>query len=580
MVSMDFNQIEQRFGDLCQQHDKGRLDDESFRFEVAKLTVRDDRGTLWMIDAESGQWFCNRGESWEAADPHAEPPVMPPSDLGRKANRQRTWRLILAMATVVTLVAVAVWWLVDQGILGGPTALLPTPSTSLQVIIASPEDGSEVLTGQEIAIESMVSSPSGLDSVAQVQLLANNQTADLQQVEARIQPQQTSLPLSQPWRPTAPGDYQLTVRVLSSTGEAQGMATITVRAVEAPDEARPEPACSPDASFSGDVTIAPGTIFPPGARMEKVWQVRNSGSCAWGVGYELVLIDGDNLGAPSRVPVPPTAAGESADLAVTFSAPSAPGTYANLWQMQAPDGQFFGPRLDLSIQVEAQAVEDSPPQAPTGLTATVTPNGEAVRLTWIDEAQNEDAYRIYREDMSASIGLAPADAEVFVDGDVTCGRTYRYSVVAFNAAGASSSGQPVEVVFPPCGPADAPPELTLTIVPTQVLASEPFTITFVAEDDVGMDLVIVWSEEAWEPELNRGRIFTCTARLCTGSWPLTVPLTYTLAPSLTTGVDITPTVDVSTTLAVLALARDSSGQESALVQQSIDLLPPERPVQP
>jgi hypothetical protein len=577
---MDFNQIEQRFETLRRQHSAGRLDDQAFRFEVAKLMLRDEGGTFWMIEAQSGAWFRNRGEGWEPGDPHAEPPVVPVADRGRLGQTRRARRLLLAGTTVVALLAVIALWMVNQGILARPIALVPTATTGLQVTIASPTDGSEVTVGQEVAVESMVSSPSGLESVAQIQLLANDQTVDLQQVQARIQDQQTSLPLSQPWRPAAPGEYQLTVRALSGEGQAQGTASITVRAIEAPAEAVPERVCTPDASFSGDVTIAPGTVFPPGARMDKVWQVRNSGSCAWGVGYELVLVDGENLGAPSRVPIPPTAAGASADLAVTFRAPTTPGTYANLWQMQAPDGQFFGPRLDLSIQVEAQAVEDSPPQAPTGLAANVTPNGEAVRLTWLDQADNEDAYRIYREDVNASIGLAPADAEVFIDQDVTCGRTYRYSIVAFNAAGSSSSEQPVEVIFPPCVPTDAPPNLTLTIVPTQVVASQPFTITFVAEDDVGMDLVIVWGEEAWEPELSMGRIFTCTTAVCSGNWPLTVPLTYTLVPSPTTGDEMTQTITTSATLTVLALARDSSGQESDLVQQIIDLLRPEQPIQP
>ncbi|MFC2037679.1 NBR1-Ig-like domain-containing protein [Chloroflexota bacterium] len=253
----------------------------------------------------------------------------------------------------------------------------------------------------------------------------------------------------------------------------------------------------PDATFDADVTIPPDAVFPPGVRMDKVWQVRNSGSCAWGVGYELVQTAGQDLSAPAAVPVPNTAAGDMADLAITLWAPLGSGTYTSVWQLRSPDGDLFGPALPLTISVEALAQESAPPAAPTDLQATVVEDGSLVRLTWSDRSDNEDAFRIYRSDVEASIALAPANAEQFVDKGVVCGNTYRYLIMAFNAAGSSAISATAEAALPPCAPANVPPTLTLTVVPTQVQASETFTIVFQADDDLGLDLVVVWGEDLY-----------------------------------------------------------------------------------
>jgi hypothetical protein len=326
---------------------------------------------------------------------------------------------------------------------------------------------------------------------------------------------------------------------------------------EASDETLPEPACMPDARFVANVTIPPGTAFRPGARMEKVWQVLNTGSCAWGVGYDLVRTQGGELGAPETISIPPTAAGESADLSVTFQAPSAAGTYSSTWQLSSPDGTTFGPTLVLSIEVEIQAEESRPPNAPTSLEATVTENGQAIRLSWQDQSDNEDAFRVHREDMEASIGLAPANAQFFVDNAVSCGSTYRYSVVAFNAIGASPVSESAEVSLPLCAPADAPPTLVLSVVPTQVVTSETISLVFQATDDLGVVEVTIWGEGTGIEELDAGRNVACAGKICSGSWP------------------ISRTVESTTTLTVMALARDSSAQESEPARVQVVILPQE-----
>jgi hypothetical protein len=561
-AAMNAQQAERRFRELQKLHNSGALGEHAFRVEVAKLLWRDTHGVFWMLDAEAGTWVCNKGDGWVPGDPHAEPHLEAARPGAGKVRSRRFGRLLLGGILLLSLlgVAAAILWVQRPQVAGSLVPSVPTEPPHVQVTIASPADGSQVALGQVVAVEATIAGVPNLGGVDRVEFRANGQPVASQPVRARIQPGQSSLPLSQPWRPVALGEYEVMVTVYSTQDQPLGRATLSLSVVEAPDQLLSASACSPGATFVADVTIPPGTAFPPGARMDKVWQVRNSGSCAWGVGYELVLVEGEDLGAPHAVPVPPTAGDELADLAVTFWAPAETGSFDSVWQLQAPDGQFFGPPLPLSIQVEVQAVETLPPDAPANLRATVADDGNSVRLSWDDRSSNEDAFRIYREDVEASVGLAPANTEQFVDQGVACGHTYYYAIVAFNAAGISDRSAKAEVTLPACArPADAPPNLILTVVPTQVVASETFTVVFQASDDLGMALIRVQGQDTGDPAVDAGRAFTCTLRICTGIWPLVW----------------SGDVSATHTLTLTAVAQDSSGQESEPAWTTISILPPE-----
>jgi hypothetical protein len=553
---MDFEGAERRFQQLEKARDRGKLDEDAFHLEVAKLLLRDARGLFWMLDADSGTWFCNRGDGWIPGDPHAERAVQLTASTAHRRRRSTRWLLAAGTVFVVLLGLVGM-----SAYFGWPAAVwtpptpAPTRSAQVEVSIASPSDGSQVILGQVVAVESTLHAPSGFPAIDLVQLKVDEQEVDTQAIQPKLQPGQTSLPLSLAWQPSASGEYQVVVTALSGEGEAVGSAAVTIQVIDAAPDLPVEPACIPNATFLSDVTIPSDSTFLPGVRMDKVWQVRNSGTCAWGVGYELVLVGGESLGAPRTVSVPATASGESADLAVTFRAPDEIGSHTSVWQIKSPDGSYFGPRLVLDIRVGILAEEDRPPAAPAGLQAVVDEDNQAVRLTWEDQSDNEDAFRINREDVEASIGLAPADAESFVDEGVACGNIYRYHVVAFNAAGVSPRSETAEVTLQPCAPIDAPPTLMLTIVPTQTVISETFTVVFQAEDDLGLGQITIVGEETGDPVLDAGRSYTCTGVTCLGSWP------------------VVWTGEVSTTLTMSAVARDSSGQESDPARAKVDILP-------
>jgi hypothetical protein len=562
---MDYKQAERRFQELQTYRERGDLGENTFRVKVAKLMFRDAQGVFWMIDPDDGAWYCNRGATWEPGDPRVERAAepVPPSTI-----RRRRWQYAGLGAALLVLLGLAVVLVYQQWPGGIWNAVPPAPTLTpeVQVSIASPSDASQVAVGQGVAVESMLDAAGGLQGVDRVELLVGGRPVDSQAVKSRLQPGQTSLPVSQYWMPTDLGEQEVAVIALSGQDEPLGKATINLVVTELADESLPEPVCSPDAAFVADVTIPPGTTFPPEARMDKVWQVRNSGTCAWGVGYQLLRVEGGALGAPDLVPVPPTAAGATADLAITFDGPSQAGTYTDTWRLHTPDGAPFGPDLTLFIAVEADAETNLPPEAPTEVQAAVTEDGTAVQLTWLDQSGNEDAFRVYRDDMEASIGLAPADAELFVDRTVACGHTYEYRVVAFNAAGASPVGETAEATLPSCTPVDAPPTLVLTVVPTQVVASGTITVAFQASDDVGLAQVLLKGRDTGNAALDAGLVFACENSICAATRPVTLSLT---------ALGITPTAQISGTAVIVGVARDSTGQESPPQELRVIVLPQE-----
>jgi len=505
--------------ELQLQRERGVLDAGQFRVQAAELLLRDPQGVFWMLDAESGAWHCNRGSGWQPADPRTEWPASTDGSTSLPARRMRPLWFILPIV-ILFAAGVLVLLRLPAGLWESPPTT-STPEAPVTVLIASPGDGDEVPLGQEVGIELTLSARPGLEVVDRVELRVDGRLVGEQPVRTRLQPGQASLPLSLPWRPGAVGHHRITVTAVSSSDKALGSAEIVLQVSELSAPAVPEPDCLPQATFLSHVTVPPGEILAPEARVDKVWQVRNSGTCAWGVGYELVWVSGDELGATSPVHVPPTAAAQPADLAVTFWAPREAGAYRAVWRLRSPQGEFFGPDLDLQIQVKAEAEKSMPPASPDQLEARLVEEGEAIQLTWLDRSDNEDAFRIHRQDVEASVGLVPANAQAFVDRSVVCGGSYRYSVVAFNAAGASSPADAPEISVPACAAGSAtPPTLILTVVPSQVVAGEPFAMVFQAEDEAGLARVTIRGENTGNAEFDEGRTFACEGHRCAASWSL------------------------------------------------------------
>ncbi len=120
--------------------------------------------------------------------------------------------------------------------------------------------------------------------------------------------------------------------------------------------------------YMSDVSYPDGSKINPGKTFTKTWRIYNNGSCKWYEGYSIVFTDGDYMSANS-VPIPSlTIPGTTVDVAMTMLAPQAPGEYVGYYQMRAPDGTFFGPKLTAKIIVTDQTVDAPPVGAPPVIT--------------------------------------------------------------------------------------------------------------------------------------------------------------------------------------------------------------------
>jgi hypothetical protein len=101
--------------------------------------------------------------------------------------------------------------------------------------------------------------------------------------------------------------------------------------------------CLDRATFVQDVTVPDNTNIQPGKAFEKVWRLRNNGTCTWTTAYNLVFHSGHTMGAPASVPIPSDVApGKTVDLKVNMIAPLTNGTFRSNWMLANPTGTLFG----------------------------------------------------------------------------------------------------------------------------------------------------------------------------------------------------------------------------------------------
>jgi hypothetical protein len=111
----------------------------------------------------------------------------------------------------------------------------------------------------------------------------------------------------------------------------------------------PAATCTDIAKFGGDITVPDGTTFTPGQTFTKTWRIRNAGTCTWTTAYQLtsysdgVFYSSDKMSAPDSAAMPITVApGQTADISISFTAPSAFGSYRAHFKFKNDKGVFFG----------------------------------------------------------------------------------------------------------------------------------------------------------------------------------------------------------------------------------------------
>lgn len=97
------------------------------------------------------------------------------------------------------------------------------------------------------------------------------------------------------------------------------------------------------AALVADVTFPPGALVAPGTTFTKTWRIRNASPCTWTPNYSLVMVNGDNLGAPLSTRIPYLVIpGMEFNLSVELFAPCASGHYFNNFMLRDDKAADFG----------------------------------------------------------------------------------------------------------------------------------------------------------------------------------------------------------------------------------------------
>jgi hypothetical protein len=162
--------------------------------------------------------------------------------------------------------------------------------------------------------------------------------------------------------PTAPSSPTLAATVISLWTATPASENGEADATSMPDTA-PTPtgeptataaptACTNDLKFLADLTVPDGSPVEPGARIDKQWLVRNSGTCNWDADYRLRLVGGfPPLGAEIIQALFPARAGAEVTIQIFFTAPPASGVYRSAWQAYDAQGTPFGETIYIEITV-------------------------------------------------------------------------------------------------------------------------------------------------------------------------------------------------------------------------------------
>ena len=129
------------------------------------------------------------------------------------------------------------------------------------------------------------------------------------------------------------------------------------------------------ADFVADVTVPDGTTFTPGQAFVKTWQLKNTGTNAWSASYALVYVRGDHMGGPASVPLSGTvAAGATAEISVSLTAPTKLGTFTGFWMLRNAAGKLFGISADANqpvyLKINVGGAAGPPP--PTGVPGAIS----------------------------------------------------------------------------------------------------------------------------------------------------------------------------------------------------------------
>ena len=210
-------------------------------------------------------------------------------------------------------------------------------------------------------------------------------------------------------------------------------------------------ACFDSMEFVEDVKIPDWTELRPGVDFDKVWRIRNTGTCNWNSDYKIVFVQGDRMEGTSEAVKTTVRPGQTYDMIIDQKAPTSPGNYTGIWQMVNGKDVPFGERIWVKITVpgvvQPTAVPPTstpiPPATPTtipaptinflNLSAATVSQGDLLVVSWSFSGERIVSARLTRTNpdgsQTALLGGGDVDPQGQYEDLMMIPGTYSYTLV-------------------------------------------------------------------------------------------------------------------------------------------------------
>jgi hypothetical protein len=276
------------------------------------------------------------------------------------------------------------------------------PVSSKPVVsIGSPPNGALVPVGQEVLVQAIAVDTVG---IARVELWVDGM---LNTVAQPPSPQASYSGVLR-WTPTILGAHTLMAKAVNTTSVTSDPAVVAITVVSpstptspptvpAPATSAPltlptntpisPAACTNDSAFVEHVTVPDGTNWMPGQSFNKIWRVRNTGTCIWDSGYEFAFVGGEAMTTKTSISGSAVSPGDTVDILLAMTAPSMPGAHSGQWRMRSPSAGLFGATMNVTINVlgsgqPSGACAGAPVIASFDATPATIASGQSSMLSW------------------------------------------------------------------------------------------------------------------------------------------------------------------------------------------------------
>lgn len=148
-------------------------------------------------------------------------------------------------------------------------------------------------------------------------------------------------------------DYFIPPTISPRSATATPAPTPTSETTKAESQPTSPAACENDLTYVDDITIPDDTVVAPGQEIEKIWLIRNAGTCNWDADYTIRNVEETPpMGSASILALYPVRSGSEQEITINFIAPTDAGQHISKWQAHDPEGIPFGQVIFIQIIVD------------------------------------------------------------------------------------------------------------------------------------------------------------------------------------------------------------------------------------